>query len=313
MARCSTAANCSNGSRTSSTSPRSSSAWSPICWWPCWAAWSTPATSCWPSPATRSTPASSRSWPSALGRAQAVQARRGPEGDQRRRAAGPVRAAGAVPGPGATGDPGSEEPVKQLQEAVTELVSRVADGRHRPAEAGSAFWGQPLLRDDELRDWHHAAGSAQDLHRGPDAIQHGRQAQEPAHRRRTTSTPRRRTSRSWMRSRSCWTWSPSWAPRPPTCPRPRWCCPSDHPWVEAGPERRARRSWPSSPRRRPGPATRKHRRLPANPGAAEEGLHHRLHRQPQQGAAGRGRRQDQVRPAQGPPPAWPCAPWPASR
>ena len=39
----------------------------------------------------------------------------------------------------------------------------------------------------------------------------------------------------------------------------------------------------------PGPHSRARRRIPADAQPAQEGLHHRLHRQPQQGAAGRGR------------------------
>ncbi len=60
---------------------------------------------------------------------------------------------GLSPGLAQLATQGSEEPVKQLQQAVTVLV-------HRTLAAGTdmqgrlAFWGQPLLRDDELQDWH---------------------------------------------------------------------------------------------------------------------------------------------------------------
>ena len=48
--------------------------------------------------------------------------------------------------------------------------------------AASAFWGQPLLRDDELRDWRTRLEALKTFTGGPVALQHRRQAQEPAHR-----------------------------------------------------------------------------------------------------------------------------------
>jgi hypothetical protein len=77
---------------------RSSTGWSPICWSPCWAASSTPATSCCRSPATRSTPASSPAGRTLARRAQAVQARRSAQGDQPRGAAALFELLGLPPG-----------------------------------------------------------------------------------------------------------------------------------------------------------------------------------------------------------------------
>ena len=47
---------------------------------------------------------------------------------------------------------GSEEPVKQLLDAVGGLVRRVL-GASTDTQNRLSFWGQPLLRDDEIRDW----------------------------------------------------------------------------------------------------------------------------------------------------------------
>jgi len=47
---------------------------------------------------------------------------------------------------------GKEEPVKELLEAVTKLVSRVLTAG-TDMQARLTFWGQPLLRDEELADW----------------------------------------------------------------------------------------------------------------------------------------------------------------
>ncbi len=59
---------------------------------------------------------------------------------------------GLSPGLAQLASQGSEEPVKQLQQAVGELVRRVL-AASTDMQGRLAFWGQPLLRDDELRDW----------------------------------------------------------------------------------------------------------------------------------------------------------------
>ena len=47
---------------------------------------------------------------------------------------------------------GSEEPVRQLLEAVSKLVGRVlVAGTDLPGKL--SFWGKPMLTDDEIRDW----------------------------------------------------------------------------------------------------------------------------------------------------------------
>jgi hypothetical protein len=48
---------------------------------------------------------------------------------------------------------GKEEPVKELQKAVSELVNRLLTAG-TDLQSRLSFWGQPLLRDDELTDWH---------------------------------------------------------------------------------------------------------------------------------------------------------------
>lgn len=47
---------------------------------------------------------------------------------------------------------GKEEPVKELQGAVAKLVNRVLTAG-TDMQTRLSFWGQPLLRDEELRDW----------------------------------------------------------------------------------------------------------------------------------------------------------------
>ena len=59
---------------------------------------------------------------------------------------------GLSPGLAQLASQGSEEPVKHLQQAVGELVRRVL-AASTDMQGRLAFWGQPLLRDDELRDW----------------------------------------------------------------------------------------------------------------------------------------------------------------
>jgi hypothetical protein len=48
---------------------------------------------------------------------------------------------------------GKEEPVKELQKAVSELVNRLLTAG-TDLQSRLSFWGQPLLRDDALTDWH---------------------------------------------------------------------------------------------------------------------------------------------------------------
>ena len=48
---------------------------------------------------------------------------------------------------------GKEEPVKELQKAVSELVNRLLTAG-TDLQSRLSFWGQPLLREDELTDWH---------------------------------------------------------------------------------------------------------------------------------------------------------------
>ncbi len=59
---------------------------------------------------------------------------------------------GLSPGLAQLATQGSEEPVKQLQQAVGELVNRVLSAS-TDMQGRLAFWGQPLLREEELRDW----------------------------------------------------------------------------------------------------------------------------------------------------------------
>lgn len=59
---------------------------------------------------------------------------------------------GLSPGLAQLATQGSEEPVKQLQEAVSVLVRRIL-AAGTSLQGKLAFWGQPLLREEETRDW----------------------------------------------------------------------------------------------------------------------------------------------------------------
>ena len=59
---------------------------------------------------------------------------------------------GLSPGLAQLATQGSEEPVKQLLEAVSKLVGRVLTAG-TDLQGKLTFWGKPLLTDDEIRDW----------------------------------------------------------------------------------------------------------------------------------------------------------------
>ncbi|WP_068635434.1 DUF6079 family protein [Thauera butanivorans] len=59
---------------------------------------------------------------------------------------------GLSPGLAQLATQGSEEPVKQLLEAVAKLVGRVLTAG-TDLQGKLSFWGKPLLTDDEIRDW----------------------------------------------------------------------------------------------------------------------------------------------------------------
>jgi hypothetical protein len=59
---------------------------------------------------------------------------------------------GLSPGLAQLATQGSEEPVKQLLEAVAKLVGRVLTAG-TDLQSKLSFWGKPLLTDDEIRDW----------------------------------------------------------------------------------------------------------------------------------------------------------------
>lgn len=59
---------------------------------------------------------------------------------------------GLPPGLAQQATQGSDEPVKLLQEEVGKLTRRVL-GATTDMAGRLSFWGQPLLRDDEIRDW----------------------------------------------------------------------------------------------------------------------------------------------------------------
>ena len=60
---------------------------------------------------------------------------------------------GLSPGLAQLATQGSEEPVKQLQESVSGLVRRVLSA-NTDMQGRLSFWGQSLLREEEVRDWH---------------------------------------------------------------------------------------------------------------------------------------------------------------
>jgi hypothetical protein len=96
-----------------------------------------------------------------------------------------------------------EEPVKQLLEAVSKLVGRVLTAG-TDLQGKLTFWGKPCSRTTKAR-LAHPAGSAQDLHRGADAVQHGRQAEEPAHRFRRHRCQKKNLE-VLAAVESCWNW-----------------------------------------------------------------------------------------------------------
>lgn len=59
---------------------------------------------------------------------------------------------GLSPGLAQLATQGSEEPVKQLLEAVSKLVGRVLTAV-TDLQGKLTFWGKPLLTDDEIKDW----------------------------------------------------------------------------------------------------------------------------------------------------------------
>jgi hypothetical protein len=59
---------------------------------------------------------------------------------------------GLSPGLAQLATQGSDEPVKQLQEAVSGLVRRVLSAS-TDMQGRLTFWGQALLREEEIRDW----------------------------------------------------------------------------------------------------------------------------------------------------------------
>ena len=59
---------------------------------------------------------------------------------------------GLTPGLAQLATQGSEEPVKQLLEALAKLVGRVLTAG-TDLQGKLTFWGKPLLTDDEMRDW----------------------------------------------------------------------------------------------------------------------------------------------------------------
>jgi len=59
---------------------------------------------------------------------------------------------GLSPGLAQLASQGSDEPVRQLQDAVGQLVRRLLSAQ-TDMQNRLSFWGQPLLRDDEAQDW----------------------------------------------------------------------------------------------------------------------------------------------------------------
>jgi hypothetical protein len=106
---------------------------------------------------------------------------------------------------------------------------------------------------------------------------------------------RRRTSKSWRRSRECWSSSVSSGHTAGYLSQAEMVLASDHPWVKQA--QAARKEVLDKLASRPDATACG--RVPADAGQAEEGLPHRLRRAAQQGASGRRRGQDQVRAAQG--------------
>jgi hypothetical protein len=136
---------------------------------------------------------------------------------------------GLTPGLAQMATQGSEEPVKQLMEAVTGLVKRILAVTTDMANRLS-FWGAPLLRDEELRDWrgkldalksftealspYNTVGKLKNLKIGADDI---------AGRGSGARAPRSRTWRCWPSSSGCASWSTSWARWRAISRRRPWC------------------------------------------------------------------------------------------
>jgi hypothetical protein len=69
---------------------------------------------------------------------------------------------GRSPGLAQMAAAGSDEPVKALQDAVSELVTRVLSASTDMSNR-LVFWGSPLLREDELADWRKRLESLKDF------------------------------------------------------------------------------------------------------------------------------------------------------
>jgi hypothetical protein len=193
---------------------------------------------------------------------------------------------------------GDTEPVIKLQEKVSALVPRVLKAGSDLQQGKLGFWGQNLLREEEAKDWHarldslkkfteslapyNTVGKLKNLRVTQEDLDGQKKNLEilAAVERLLELVVELGSTASYLSQAEM-------------------VLPAEHPWVKAG------RGGPQGPagQTEPGPHRRARRRIPADAQPAQEGLHHRLHRQPQQGAAGRGRRQDPQRPAQGRPPA----------
>ena len=86
---------------------------------------------------------------------------------------------GLSPGLAQLATQGSEEPVKQLLDAVGGLVRRVLSAG-TDTQNRLSFWGQPLLREDEIRDWRGRLDALKKFTESPFALQHRREAKESA-------------------------------------------------------------------------------------------------------------------------------------
>jgi predicted ATPase len=121
-------------------------------------------------------------------RAQAVQARRGAQGDQPRGTACPVRVVRPAVRPGAESQPGRHRAGHQAAGESQRIGAARAQGGFRPAARQARLLGPEPAARGRSQGLAYPPGFAEEVHRVAGAVQHGRQAQEPA---RHAGRPRR--------------------------------------------------------------------------------------------------------------------------
>ena len=101
---------------------------------------------------------------------------------------------------------GSDEPVKRIQEEVTKLTRRVLSAT-MDMQGRLSFWGQPLLREEEIADWRTKLDTLKGFSESLAPYNTVGKLKKPAHRIRRHRGRRLRTWKYWARSSGCWSLS----------------------------------------------------------------------------------------------------------